>query len=68
MKIEKKAEVCINFDEVQCGDMFRDDNGNYYMKLIGTSCYTAVELDSGILTGFNDYELVTPMPNAKIVI
>lgn len=69
MKIEKKAEDCINFGEVQCGDMFQGYDGHYYMKLISESCCAyAVNLDTGILIGFDDYEPVTSMPNAKIVI
>jgi len=69
MKIEKKAENRINFGEVQRGDMFRGDDDRYYMKLISESCCAyAVNLDTGILTGFSDDEPVTPMPNAKIVI
>lgn len=48
MKIENRVEDHINFDEIRCGDMFRGDNGCYYMKLLGTSCYAAVDLATGI--------------------
>ncbi len=68
MKIEKKAEDCINFGEVRCGDVFCDDNGCYYMKLIDGGRYAAVNLATGVSEGFSYYELVTPIPNAKIVI
>lgn len=68
MKIENRVEDHINFDEIHCGDMFRGDNGCYYMKLLGTSCYAAVDLATGIVSKFDDAELVTPVPNAKIVI
>lgn len=63
-----KFKIRINFDEIRCGDMFRGDNGRYYMKLLGTSCYAAVDLATGIVSKFDDAELVTPVPNAKIVI
>lgn len=69
MKIENRVENHINFNEICCGDMFRGDNGCYYMKLLGTSCcYAAVDLATGIVSKFDDAELVTPVPNAKIVI
>lgn len=68
MKIEKKVEDCMNFDEVRCGDMFRAENGCYYMKLLSTDYYNAVNLVTGETVRFNNYAPVIPMPNAKIVI
>lgn len=77
MEIENRVENHINFNEIRCGDMFRGDNGCYYMKLLCPSCYgelvhiggeAAVNLATGVISRFDDAELVTPVPNAKIVI
>ena len=71
MKIENKIADNICFEDIMVGDVFRD-NGQIYMRTISVgavdACYNAVNLESGALKGFGNYNLVTPLYDAKVVI
>lgn len=67
MKIEKKAEDWIDFSEIRWGDVFRTEDGDYYMRVSGSAEYNAVRVGTGELVCFG-CELVSPVHNAKMVV
>lgn len=71
MKIENKIADRIDFKDLRTGDVFRDGK-QIYMRtinaIIGGVYCNAVNLESGGLRGFDDYDSVTPLYDAKVVI
>ena len=77
MKIENKIADNIDFEDIGVGDVFRY-NKQIYMRIdylrttvsVGAigAYYNAVNLESGALRGFDNYDLVTPLYDAKVVI
>lgn len=68
MKIENKIADNIDFEDIWVGDVFRY-NEQIYMRTVNVGAhYNAVNLESGILRGFENYDLVTPLYDAKVVI
>lgn len=71
MKIENKIANYIDFRVIGVGDVFRDGE-QIYMRtinaIIGGVYCNAVNLESGGLKGFDDYDSVTPLYDAKVVI
>lgn len=57
----------IDFSEIRCGDVFRTEDGDYYMRVSGSAKYNAVRVGTGQLVCF-DGELVSPVYNAKMVV
>ena len=71
MKIENKIADNIDFEDIRVGDVFRY-NEQIYMRTVSVGdisvCYNAVNLESGALRRFDNYDLVTPLYDAKVVI
>lgn len=71
MKIENKIADHIDFKDLPVGDVFRDGE-QIYMRTInavtGGVCCNAVNLETGVLRNFDNYDLVTPLYDAKVVI
>lgn len=57
----------IDFSEIRCGDVFRTEDGDYYMRVSGSAKYNAVRVGTGQLVCFGG-ELVSPVHNAKMVV
>ncbi len=58
----------IDFSEIRCGDVFRIENNDYYMRVSGLAEYNAVRVSTGQLAYFVGGELVSPVHNAKMVV
>lgn len=71
MEIENKIADNIDFKDIRVGDVFRY-NEQIYMRTVSVgavgACYNAVNLESGAFRGFDNYDLVTPLYDAKVVI
>lgn len=68
MKIEGYKEDWTTFDKLESGTVFNYD-GYLYMKVIGscTPNYNAVEVDSGRLIKFDDFDEVLAVDGAFVV-
>lgn len=67
MKINEETKDWIDFGEIRCGDVFRAEDDDYYMKVDGSRQYNAVRVSTGQLARFGG-ELVSPVRNAEIII
>lgn len=71
MKIENKIADCVDFEDLRTGDVFRDGE-QIYMRMVNAVAegiyYNAVNLETGVLRNFDNYDLVTPLYDAKVVI
>ena len=67
MKINEETKDWIDFGEIRCGDVFRTEDDDYYMKVSGSSKHNAVRVGTGQLACFGG-ELVSPVRNAEMVI
>mgnify|MGYP004561719651 CR=1 FL=1 len=67
MKINEETKDWIDFGEIHCGDVFRTEDDDYYMKVDGSRQYNAVRVSTGQLARF-DGELVSPVRNAEMTI
>lgn len=67
MKMTKRdVVVTINFENLECGDVFRYDDA-IYMVIEEISKYNAVNLDDGTVVHFDDYDAVVELDNAELV-
>lgn len=67
MEIREETRDWIDFNEIRCGDVFRAEDDDYYMRVSGSAKYNAVEVGTGQLVRFGG-ELVSPVHNAKMVV
>ena len=67
MEIREETKDWIDFSEIRCGDVFRTEDDDYYMRVSGSAKYNAVEVGTGQLVCFGG-ELVSPVHNAKMVV
>lgn len=70
MEIENKIADHIDFEDIRVGDVFRDGE-QIYMRTVNANTkgiYNAVNLETGGLRNFDNYDLVTPLYDAKVVI
>lgn len=58
----------IDFSEIRWGNVFRTEDGDYYMRVSGSAKYNAVRVSTGQLAYFVGGELVSPVHNAKMVV
>ncbi len=68
MEIREETKDWIDFSEIRCGDVFRIENNDYYMRVSGLAEYNAVRVSTGQLAYFVGGELVSPVHNAKMVV
>ena len=67
MEIAEKMRDWIDFSEIRCGDVFRTEDDDYYMKVDGSRQYNAVRVGTGQLACFGG-EFVSPIRNAEMTI
>jgi len=67
MKINEEMKDWIDFSEIRCGDVFRTEDDDYYMKVSGSAKHNAVRVGTGQLAYFGG-ELVSPIRNAEMVV
>jgi hypothetical protein len=67
MEIREEMKDWIDFSEIRWGDVFRTEDGDYYMRVSGSAKYNAVRVGTGQLVCFGG-ELVSPVHNAKMVV
>jgi hypothetical protein len=58
----------VHFYSLNYGDVFRSEAGYTYIRVDGDLKINSVELEKGLGAHFEDNELVTPLPNARLVI
>lgn len=58
MEIREETKDWIDFSEIRWGDVFRTEDGDYYMRVSGSAEYNAVRVGT----------LVSPVHNAKMVV
>lgn len=67
MKTREEMKDWVGFSEIRWGDVFRTEDGDYYMRVSGSAEYNAVRVDTGELVHIGG-ELVSPVHNAKMVV
>ncbi len=69
MKIVDNSEATVTFDSLECGNVFKDDIGYFWIKTeeIENKC-NAIDLKDGEAGSFEMNQFVIPLPNAKLVI
>lgn len=67
MEIREEMKDWVYFREIRWGDVFRTEDGDYYMRVSGSAKYNAVRVGTGQLVCFG-CELVSPVHNAKMVV
>lgn len=67
MEIREETKDWIDFNEIRCGDVFRTEDDDYYMRVSGSAKYNAVRVSTGQLAYFGG-ELVSPVHNAKMMV
>jgi len=67
MEIREETKDWIDFNEIRCGDVFRAEDDDYYMRVSGSAEYNAVRVGTGELVHIGG-ELVSPVHNAKMVV
>lgn len=67
MEIRVEMKDWVDFREICWGDVFRTEDGDYYMRVSGSAKYTAVRVGTGELVCVGD-KLVSPVHNAKMVV
>lgn len=68
MEIREETKDWIDFSEIRCGDVFRTEDDDYYMRVSGSAKYNAVRVGTGQLVYFGGGELVSPVHNVKMVV
>lgn len=68
MEIREETKDWIDFSEIRCGDVFRTEDDDYYMRVSGSPKYNAVRVSAGELVCVGGGELVSPVHNAKMVV
>lgn len=58
--IDNRKSVKVNFDEIKNGEIF-EYCGVFYLKAVKEDRYNAVNIANGVLDGFNDKIMVTPV-------
>ena len=67
MEIREEIKDWVYFREIRWGDVFRTEDGDYYMRVSGSAEYNAVRVSAGELVRVGG-ELVSPVHNAKMVV
>lgn len=67
MEIREEMKDWVGFREICWGDVFRTEDGDYYMRVSGSAEYNAVRVGTGQLVCVGG-ELVSPVHNAKMVV
>lgn len=68
MEIREEMKDWVYFREIRWGDVFRTEDGDYYMRVSGSAEYNAVRVSAGELVRVGGGELVSPVHNAKMVV
>lgn len=67
MEIREEMKDWVDFREIYWGDVFRTEDGDYYMKVSGSAEHNAVRVGTGELVCVGG-ELVSPVHNAEMVV
>jgi hypothetical protein len=68
MKIVNNQEKEITFGSLKYGDVFKSDNGYFWIKMQGVEGFNALDLEEGEPGFFENSETVIPLPNTRLVI
>lgn len=68
MKIVNTKEKETTFGSLKQGNVFKDTEGCICMVISEVLDCNAVDLECGELYWFDDDEIITPLPNARLVI
>ena len=58
--IDNRKSIEINFGEIKNGEIF-EHCGVFYLKIIEESGYNAVNIENGVLDGFDNMNVVIPV-------